>query len=1147
MKKNFHSKFFVLAILLIIIISGLYFSLRNATADSVMVEYGEDDVMENTTVSIATRDETSSPWRKSPITYNRTLNGSINDSLQIDQQPMRYKTTDEGIYKPAKASFTIPTAYSTKSFSLKKCFTPTTGITRPLFWSLNVYGTTLNYSANQNIYLDTFSVSGSSPASSAVVDSTTYGCPDPIKSKPPMPYTYGSTWYGSPWYSSTGLSSITANFCSDGTLNIQTYLNGVPYTATWSLPSSLTISGPDLTKNNWIINGSLVPTDLAPSSLINATKTISSGTSFTSGVYSINTARKGGAYTASYSGAGPNNSTLGSITYSSGGSSVSFTCSANQNKYITLNFWSNVDLTGDPDSSIQLLDPSTNNPLTNITTTTSNIKLSGKVKNIGTVSTGTGESSYFQNFFEIDYQKDPPVLGIEAVASNVNTPLAANATATTTVTSSGTIYFPYAGTSRVRVCADKTSISSGGRISESNNITPPNPPGGPVPPGTGEQNNCGPWTTVNVTSGASAISVDLTASPISMTLPTNSTTLAWTTTGTPDSCTASGSWSGAKTVSGGTENKTGLVAGTYTYTITCSKTGVTDATDSVSVVVSAGAVPIVTISANPTSGTVGSVSPTITYSATNNPTSCTATGDWVNLSPPTATGTSQTQAQGVLSTIKTYTYTLTCTNSYGTGSPASATVNVTAESSVPILTDTSITNITSANATLGGTVFSWGTPAQGKRGTCWSASDIPTPLTFTTMPAGCALKDTVNTGSTGNFSHVRTISPTRPLYVRAFAGNDSGIGWGPQKAIAADLTAGAVDVSGEIVSGVDRTYTATISNIGNFTTGSSFHNFFQKATVSAAVAPTLPQGDSRITDLPYTSTSPEPLSALNSGGTATVTSPSVAFSSSGSIRVCADKTTSSGGSSINEANDSGTGEDNNCGPWTDVEVDTTGALSASSPCEINVNNECTTTLTWNIPNPLPDVETAVTTPDHVTVPGTSAVSGMTTYTFIVDGPSGNPNSRMFYLYHDELELANAQVRPQCPAGEYWNGSTCALAVADYWTYDDVTCGSDCKKIAECRDGTDEGEDENCIPCSPEQAGVCEGGIPVQSCAPGEGACPLNGPLCSSPPNHLSPCIPGSTSSAISSSTSKWTWTCTPAVGDVSSCTEWKKQPIIIED
>jgi hypothetical protein len=51
---------------------------------------------------------------------------------------------------------------------------------------------------------------------------------------------------------------------------------------------------------------------------------------------------------------------------------------------------------------------------------------------------------------------------------------------------------------------------------------------------------------------------------------------------------ASGSWSGNKTASGDSETRTGLAAGTHTYTITCSKAGVSNALASVTVRVDDG-------------------------------------------------------------------------------------------------------------------------------------------------------------------------------------------------------------------------------------------------------------------------------------------------------------------------------------------------------------------------------------------------------------------------------------------------------------------------------------------------------------------------------------------------------------------------------
>ncbi len=120
---------------------------------------------------------------------------------------------------------------------------------------------------------------------------------------------------------------------------------------------------------------------------------------------------------------------------------------------------------------------------------------------------------------------------------------------------------------------------------------------------------------------ATPISVSISANPQSMTLPSNSITLSWNTNGSPTSCTASGDWSGAKATLGGSENKTGLVARNYTYTITCSKFEVPDATSSVTVTVNSALVMSGILNANPSpcyiSAGNSSCNTTLTWKVTN--------------------------------------------------------------------------------------------------------------------------------------------------------------------------------------------------------------------------------------------------------------------------------------------------------------------------------------------------------------------------------------------------------------------------------------------------------------------------------------------------------------------------------------------------
>lgn len=82
--------------------------------------------------------------------------------------------------------------------------------------------------------------------------------------------------------------------------------------------------------------------------------------------------------------------------------------------------------------------------------------------------------------------------------------------------------------------------------------------------------------------------------------------------------------------------------------------------------------PAVTITADPTTGPINVVIPKLTWSATNNPTSCTASGDWSGPQPISGTNVSQ----GVLTQEKIYTYSITCSNANGASPVVSATVDV---------------------------------------------------------------------------------------------------------------------------------------------------------------------------------------------------------------------------------------------------------------------------------------------------------------------------------------------------------------------------------------------------------------------------------------------------------------------------------------
>lgn len=168
--------------------------------------------------------------------------------------------------------------------------------------------------------------------------------------------------------------------------------------------------------------------------------------------------------------------------------------------------------------------------------------------------------------------------------------------------------------------------------------------------------------------------VSLTASPSSI-APGGSSTLSWSASTGLTSCTATGGWSGGKSVPSGSEG-TGSLSSSTTYNLSCTgPAGSASASATVTVVVPPP-VPTVTISANPTTVPFNTAS-TLTWSSTN-ATSCTASNGWTG-----SKGTSGSQSTGSLTTGKTYT--LTCTNATGSA-VASATVTVGAAPPAPTVT-----------------------------------------------------------------------------------------------------------------------------------------------------------------------------------------------------------------------------------------------------------------------------------------------------------------------------------------------------------------------------------------------------------------------------------------------------------------------------
>ncbi len=179
-----------------------------------------------------------------------------------------------------------------------------------------------------------------------------------------------------------------------------------------------------------------------------------------------------------------------------------------------------------------------------------------------------------------------------------------------------------------------------------------------------------------------------------------------------------------------------------------------------------------------------------------------------------------------------------------------------------------------------------------------------------------------------------------------------------------------------------QTFTGTVYNTGSAGTGTSFSNFWQRATASA--------GSGTITDLAAST-----MSALAAGATANSTV-SITFTSAGvySVRVCTDKSSSGSAGTINESN-----EGDNCSPWRDVTV--SGDSVINGTCD-TVHYSC--------------------------LAGTSVnnVSGSTSYTWTCNGINGGTNASCSEPKGGSCDAGYTGTPPNCCLyPTVWNGTACS--------------------------------------------------------------------------------------------------------------------------
>ncbi|MBP6883610.1 MAG: hypothetical protein KBC06_00010 [Candidatus Pacebacteria bacterium] len=650
------------------------------------------------------------------------------------------------------------------------------------------------------------------------------------------------------------------------------------------------------------------------------------------------------------------------------------------------------------------------------------------ITNQGNTSTVSG----FTNLFQVSQSSDGsnPIDYPTTVMSGLAGGASANASKSITFTSLGAWY--------IRACADKSGASdANGVIAEID-----------------ENNNCSmstPWTLVTVTTPNSPDLVASTPTPngatvgVAQTFSSTITNAGALTTGggftnlfqiSQSSTGASGvtdyAVPGMSTLASGgfattSKSITFPSAGTWYIRACADKSNASDTNGVISeylegnncsmstpwtaVTVTDQPTPVVTITANPPSGVVNVVNPTLTWSATNNPISCTASEDWSG--PKGVSGTNV--SQGVSTMIKTYRYTLYCTNANGDGAPQTANVTVTGAGGIDLTAGviTPTTALVGVSTTFNTTIQNIGSTATGAGFTNLFQRATAADGTGSSDVGVTSIGSSLAGGGSVQISKANAFATAGTHYMRACADKDknNGVGTineganegnncGPWTAITVvapgpDLVAAVPTLLVQPQVGVYSGFNSITINQGNQSTVNSFQVKFEV--------------DNNADHSVYVQNLAGYSAALaGNNATSSVNSGNYGFPTAGTYyaRACADQN-GFGTGVISE-----TDEGNNCSTWMSFQVGPTGTITAP-PCVIAENaSTCNSSVTWSTTNP---ITTSVVKNSANT---TTATANSGTQSMVVKYPS-----ETFTLYNNSVSLVSDVAQSSCASGTSWNTSS----------------------------------------------------------------------------------------------------------------------------